>query len=390
MRRTCQRFARKNVTIARAACAISLLALGASAAPALAQDSVEQSQQADFRVVTLASGLAHPWGLAFLPDGGMLITERPGRLRLFKDGALQDAPISGVPEVNARGQGGLLDVALHPDFADNGLVYLSYAGSAGGKAGTEVLRARFDDAQLRDSEVIFRAEPKTPGTAHYGSRLSFDRENRLYITLGDRRNYMDEAQKPSSHLGSVIRLEDDGGIPADNPFVGVEGTRPEIFSYGHRNVQGMARHPESGRIWTHEHGPRGGDEVNVLKAGANYGWPAITYGIDYSGAIISEKTAAPGMEQPVVYWVPSIAPSGMAFYDGNRFPQWKGDLFVGALAGRHLRRLELDGQEVTAQEELLADLGERIRDVRAGPDGYLYLLTDSSNGRLLRLEPAGP
>jgi glucose/arabinose dehydrogenase len=289
-----------------------------------------------------------------------------------------------------RGQGGLLDVALHPDFADNGWVYLSYAGEAGGEAGTEVARARLEGTTLIDVMVIFSAHPKTPGSAHYGGRLLFDRAGQLYIALGDRRNYMQEAQKLSSHLGGVIRVNDDGSAPDDNPFTGRDDALPELFTYGHRNVQGMTLHPATGAVWTHEHGPRGGDEVNILKAGANYGWPAITYGIDYSGAIISEKTQAPGMEQPVVYWVPSIAPSGMAFYQGDLFPEWRGDLFVGALAGRHLRRLELDGDRVTGQEELLADLGERIRDVETGPDGYLYLLTDATNGRLLRLEPAAP
>ncbi len=383
-------FSPRIVTVLVWSCLLPLYA-----ATAGAQQNVESSAQHDFRIVPLARGLDHPWGMAFLPEegpggGGLLITERPGRLRLFKDGELQPKAIPGTPEVAARGQGGLLDVALHPDFADNGYVYLSYAGEENGKAGTEVARARFDGRQLNDLEVIFRAEPKTPGGAHYGSRLVFDRAGKLYISLGDRRNYMQEAQKPASHLGSVIRVNDDGDIPQDNPFVGVEGTRPEIFSYGHRNVQGMALRPSDGTVWAHEHGPRGGDEVNILKSGANYGWPVITYGIDYSGAIISDKTEAPGMEQPVVYWDPSIAPSGMAFYDGDRFAQWQGDLFVGALAGRHLRRLELEGEQVVAQEELLGGLRERIRDVRAGPDGYLYLLTDSGNGRLLRLEPAGP
>jgi len=356
---------------------------------ALAQGA-ERSEQHDFRAATLAGGLDHPWSMAFLPDGGLLITERSGRLRLFKEGELQSAPIAGVPDVAARGQGGLLDVVLHPDFADNRLVYLSYAGSGGGGAGTEVARARFDGEKLENLEVIFRARPKTPGSAHYGSRLVFDRDGYLFISLGDRRSYMDEAQKLSSHLGSIIRLNDDGSLPGDNPFAGRDGALPEIYSYGHRNVQGITLHPTTGALWAHEHGPRGGDELNLLKAGANYGWPAITYGIDYSGAIISEKTAAPGMEQPVVYWVPSIAPSGMDFYDGDLFPEWQGDLFLGALAHRHLRRLEMDGEKVVAQEELLGDLGERIRDVRTGPDGYLYVLTDSANGRLLRLEPAGP
>ncbi|WP_340119605.1 PQQ-dependent sugar dehydrogenase [Pelagibius sp. 7325] len=384
---------RKGMTAGIAALAACLLTL--AAVPAAAQDAVQSSEQADFRSVTLARGLDHPWGMAFLPangpgDGGILITERAGQLRLFKDGALQREPIAGVPEVAARGQGGLLDIALHPDFATNGLLYLAYAGADGNQAGTEVARARFDGSALDDLEVIFRAQPKTPGAAHYGGRIAFGPDGKLYVTLGDRRNYMAEAQKLSSHLGGVLRLNDDGSVPDDNPFTGRPDALPAIFTYGHRNVQGIAVHPESGAIWTHEHGPRGGDEVNVLQAGANYGWPEITYGIDYSGAIISEETEAPGMTQPVVYWVPSIAPSGMAFYQGEAFPQWRGDLFVGALAGRHLRRLELDGDQVTGQEELLADLGERIRDVRSGPDGFLYLLTDSGRGSLIRLEPAAP
>lgn len=366
------------------------LALALAGLCGLSLAAAEQSEQHDFRVETLAEGLQNPWGLAFLPDGGILITERAGRLRLFKDGALQAEPVAGVPEVSARGQGGLLDVALHPDFADNGLVYLSYAGSGDDGAGTEVARARFDGAALDGLEVIFRASPKTPGTAHYGGRLAFAPDGTLYVTLGDRRSYMAEAQNLGTHLGSILRLNDDGSVPEDNPFIGRDGALPEIFSYGHRNVQGLAVHPESGALWAHEHGPRGGDEVNILVPGANYGWPAVTYGIDYSGAIISEKSEAEGMEPPVIYWVPSIAPSGMAFYQGEVFPEWQGDLFVGALAGRHLRRLELDGDKVTGQEELLADLGERIRDVRSGADGRLYLLTDSTEGRLLRLSPAAP
>jgi len=363
-----------------------------SASPLAAQQNVERSEQHDFQVVTLAEGLAHPWGMAFLQDGGILITERPGRLRLFKDGKLLADPIPGGPQAIARGQGGLLDVALHPDFATNGYAYFSYAGAEPGEdqrlTGTEVARARFDGEELTALEVIFRARPKTPGGAHYGSRLVFDRDGKLYVSLGDRRNYMKEAQNPENHLGSILRLNDDGGVPADNPFAGETKVMGEIFTYGHRNVQGLALQPSTGAVWAHEHGPRGGDEVNLLKSGANYGWPAITYGIDYSGAIISEKSAAPGMEQPVIYWDPSIAPSGMAFYDGDRFPQWKGDLFVGALAHRHLRRLEMDGQKVVGQEALLRDLGERIRDVRSGPDGFIYILTDSARGRLIRLEPA--
>jgi glucose/arabinose dehydrogenase len=361
-------------------------------APAALGEEIERSQQHDFRIETLADGLAHPWGLAFLPDGGILITERPGRLRLYKDGALQPEPIAGVPEVVARGQGGLLDVTLHPDFAANGLVYLSYAGAGAGEdgAGTEVARARFDGAALHDLEVIFRAEPKVGGGNHFGSRLRFAGDGTLYVTLGDRFRYMKEAQSLGNHLGTIVRLNDDGSVPDDNPFVGQRDARPEIFSYGHRNVQGLAVQPGTGTLWAHEHGPQGGDELNILKPGANYGWPAITYGIDYSGAIISDKTAAPGMEQPVVYWVPSIAPSGMAFYEGEAFPEWRGDLFLGALSHLHLRRLEIKGETVVAQEELLTGLSARIRDVRAGPDGFLYVLTDSSDGKLLRLAPAGP
>ncbi len=352
--------------------------------------SDQQSEQAEFRVVSVAEDLNRPWGMAFLPDGGILVTERIGRLRLITpDGKLQRKPVRGVPKVRARGQGGLLDVALHPDFGKNRWVYFSYSGLGKGGVNTEVARARFDGRALTQLEVIFRAQPKVnAGNNHYGSRLLFDRKGYLFVTLGERYRLRDRAQSIEDHLGTVVRLHDDGRAPSDNPFVSRAGAKPEIFSYGHRNAQGMALRPGTNTVWTHEHGPRGGDEVNILKAGANYGWPAITYGIDYSGATISEFSEAPGMEQPVVYWVPSIAPSGMAFYDGDRFPQWKGDLFVGALVKRHLRRLELEGDRVVAQEVLLRDLDERIRDVRSGPDGYLYLLTDSSNGQLLRLEPA--
>ncbi len=371
------------VVAAGGACALAGEAFAAAG-------DVVASAQARFRVTTVADGLVHPWGLAFLPDGAMLVTERPGRLRLLRRNGALSEPIAGLPEVYARGQGGLLDVALHPDFADNGLIYLSYAAPGAGGAGTEVARARLDreGLRLREVEVIFRAHPKVPGSGHFGSRLAFGRDGHLFVTLGDRRNYMDEAQNLTNHLGAVLRLHPDGRVPADNPFADRADARPEIFTYGHRNVQGMAVHPEDGAIWTHEHGPRGGDEVNILKPGANYGWPEVTYGIDYDGSIISEDTHAPGMTQPVVYWDPSIAPSGMAFYDGEAFPAWRGDLFVGALAHTHLRRLELEGREVVGQEVLLGGLGARIRDVRAGPDGALYVLTDARDGRLLRLSPA--
>lgn len=346
-----------------------------------------QSEEHRFEVVRVVDGLRHPWGLTFLPNGDMLVTERPGFLRRVRDGVLVDEPIDGVPAVNSRRQGGLLDVVLHPDFAENRWVYLSYAGDGEGGVNTEVARGRLAGDALTEVEVIFRARPKTPGSLHYGSRLVFARDGTLFVTLGERYTEMDEAQDPSNHLGTVVRLNPDGSIPADNPFVDGQEGAPEVFSYGHRNGQGIDVRPSDGSIWMHEHGPKGGDEINVLRAGANYGWPAITYGIDYSGAIISEKTHAPGMEQPVLQWTPSIAPSGMAFYDGTAFPRWEGDLFVGALAGTHLRRVVLEGDEVVHQEELLADRARRIRDVRVGPDGFLYLLTDHSDGEILRLEP---
>jgi glucose/arabinose dehydrogenase len=359
-------------------------------AVANADDTYRSSAGIEFRLTTVADGLESPWSLAFLPGGDMLVTERDsGDLRLIRDGKLQPGAIQGTPKVAAQGQGGLLDVAVHPDFASNKLVYLSYAASGEGGRGTEVMRARLEGGALTEAKVIFRVEPKTSGSAHYGSRLLFAPDGTLFVTLGDRFSFMKQAQNTANHIGTVVRINDDGSVPQDNPFAGDAQARPEIYSYGHRNSQGIALRPGTNEIWQHEHGPRGGDEVNILKPGANYGWPAITYGIDYSGAIISDKTEAPGMEQPVVYWVPSIAPSGMAFYDGDKFPAWRGDLFVGALAGAHLRRLKLDGQKVIEQEPLLEGLDERIRDVRSAPDGYLYIVTDDpGDGRVLRLEPA--
>ena len=355
-------------------------ALGAS------DGRIFESERHRFRLTVVASGLEHPWGLAFLPDGAMLVTERPGRLRVIRDGVLDPTPVSGVPEVAAVGQGGLLDVALHPRFRDNRLVYLSYAGKGRGGAGTEVARGRLSEGRLEDLEILFAVRPKSRGGRHFGSRLVFDAQGRLYITAGERGD-PDRAQDPGDAAGSVIRLTEDGGIPPDNPFVGRAGARPEIFSIGHRNPQGLARHPETGRIWEVEHGPRGGDEVNVIEAGVNYGWPVITYGMSYAGFPIGEGSEKPGMAQPVTYWVPSISPSGMAFYTGAAFPAWRGNLFVGALSGRLLVRLELDGERVVHEERLLEELGERIRDVRQGPDGLLYLLTDAPDGALLRLEP---
>lgn len=345
------------------------------------------SQRHRFRVVTVARGLEHPWGLAFLPDGRMLVTERAGRLRIADmDGRLSD-PLSGVPAVVEEGQGGLLDVALAPDFGQSRMIYLSYSEPGeGGTAGTAVARGRLGAQGLENVEVIFQQEPKVTGRAHFGSRFVFTPDGYLFITTGER-NRRDDSQNLMRHMGKVIRLRPDGSVPPNNPFVGRSGARPEIWSYGHRNVQGAALHPETRELWTVEHGARGGDEVNTPKPGRNYGWPVITYGRDYSGASIGVGTAKEGMEQPVHYWDPSIAPSGLMFYTGDRFPGWRGNLFVGALGFELLARLELNGNRVAAEERLLQGFGDRIRDVRQGPDGLIYLLTDEENGRILRLEP---
>ncbi|MFQ5625549.1 MAG: PQQ-dependent sugar dehydrogenase [Methyloligellaceae bacterium] len=339
-----------------------------------------------YRVVTIADGLVHPWGMAFLPDGRMLVTERPGRLRIVTAHGHVSKPVTGLPKIAAIGQGGLLDVALHPDFKANRLVYFSFAEPGPGGQGTAVARARLEGNALKDATTIFRQKPKLSGGFHFGSRLVFARDGTLYISMGDR-GRMKRAQDRRNHQGTIARVNADGSIPKDNPFVNNPDALPEIYTYGNRNVQGMALNPWTGIVWAQEHGPKGGDEVNILKPGANYGWPVITYGIDYDGSIISDLTHKQGMEQPVLHWTPSIAPSGMAFYDGDKFPQWKGDLFVGALKDRHLRRIDLDGETVKGQEMLLNELRERIRDVRSGPDGYLYVLTDAPDGRLIRIEP---
>lgn len=362
--------------------------LGALAcAPVGATEEFASAKQR-FRISTLVAGLVHPWGLAFLPDGRLLITERPGRLRIVNaDGHLLPTPIAGLPEIAATGQGGLLDVALHPDYARNGWIYLAYAAPGAGGQGTAVLRGRLAGSALRDVEVIFSMRPKSRSGQHFGSRLAFDRAGHLYITLGDR-GEKGRAQKLDDHAGSVIRLHDDGRVPADNPFIDTPGALPEKFTLGNRNIQGAALHPRTGALWIHEHGPQGGDEVNVVRAGANYGWPLITYGRNYvTGTKIGVGTHQAGMEQPIHQWTPSIAPSGMAFLTGERFSAWRDNLFVGALRGQMLVRLELDGERVVREERLLENRVGRIRDVRVGPDGLIYLLTDHPEGRLLRLEP---
>ena len=347
------------------------------------------SARHDFRVEEVVGGLKNPWGMAFLPDGGILITERPGSLRIVRDGNLLDQPVEGLPDIGTKGQGGLLGIALHPEFAVNRWVYLAYAARGQGGIGTEVARGRLEGRALRDVESIFRALPKTNAGRHFGSRLVFDGEGHLFISLGDR-GEQDYAQDPGDHRGSLIRVNDDGSIPADNPFIGQPKARPEIYAIGHRNIQGLVLDAETGRLFSHEHGPQGGDELNIERAGRNYGWPVITYGVNYGiGTKIGEGTARPGMEQPVHYWVPSIAPSGLAIYRGDAFPGWNGNLFVGSLKFGLLVRLELDGDRVATEERLLDNRFGRIRDVVAGPDGFLYLLTDARPGKLLRIVPAG-
>jgi glucose/arabinose dehydrogenase len=366
---------------------VVVLTLGCERAPvADVPDAAVASDQATFRVVEVAGGLEHPWAMAFLPDGDLLITERPGRLRILRDGVLDPTPIEGVPDVYASGQGGLLDVVLDPDFAGNRLIYLSYAAKGEGGAGTRVARARLSDGRLEDVEVIFEGF-MAGGGRHFGSRLGFDPEGYLFVTLGER-GQDERAQELGVLAGKVVRLHPDGSVPEDNPFVGRDDAAPEVYSWGHRNPQGLAVHPETGRVWVEEHGPRGGDEINIVEAGVNYGWPVITYGRAYSGLPMGEGSEKEGMAQPLYYWVPSISPSGMAFYQSDAFPEWQGDLFVGALSGQLLVRLELDGEQVVEEERLLDGVLGRIRDVRVGPDGYLYLLTDYADGALVRLEPA--
>lgn len=363
---------------------LSLAVVSAISSAAVAETI--ESERHSFRMVTLAQDLEHPWGLTFLPDGAMLVTERPGRLSIVSEGE-PPRPVSGVPEVVESGQGGMLDVALHPDFAQNRLVYLSYAGAGNGGVGTEVVRGRLEGDRLTGLEKIFEVEAKSGGGRHFGSRLLFGADGHLYITSGDRGD-PDRAQDLGDHAGKMIRVTADGEIPTDNPFAGNAAAKAEIYSSGHRNPQGLTLQPGTNRIWAVEHGPRGGDELNVIEPGVNYGWPVITYGRSYAGFSIGEGDKKDGMAQPATYWVPSISPSGLSFYDGEAFPQWRGNLFVGALSARALVRMELVGTRVVHQERLLEDFDERVRDVRQGPDGFLYLLIDDSEGSLIRLEPA--
>jgi aldose sugar dehydrogenase len=368
-----------------------LLTLVLLVSPGLAQEAPRSPTPAPIKlaatVTDVARGLEHPWGVELLPDGRFLVTERPGRLRLVSAGGQLSDPLTGVPEVYARGQGGLLDVALSPGFAQDKLVYLSFSEPGPGGAGTAVARGRLGERGLEGTQVIWRQQPKVDGPNHWGSRLVFRPDGTLFVTLGDRFAYRDRAQDLSTTLGKVVRINPDGSVPRDNPFVGRAGALPEIWSLGHRNVQ-AAGLDARGELWTVEHGARGGDELNNPQPGKNYGWPVITYGVDYSGARIGVGTSQPGMEQPVYYWDPVIAPSGATFYSGAAFADWKGDLLVGSLTPGGLVRLRITNGRVVREERYLAELRERIRDVREGPDGAIYLLTDDRNGRLLRVTPS--
>ncbi|MDQ1154702.1 PQQ-dependent sugar dehydrogenase [Brevundimonas sp. SORGH_AS_0993] len=340
-----------------------------------------------------ASGLVHPWGLALLPDGDWLVTEKPGRMRIVTAAGQVGAPITGLPAVDARGQGGLLDVVVSPDFARDRLIYWSYVEPREGGNATSVARGRLSDdgSRVDNVQVIFRALPVYDGDKHYGSSLAFAPDGKLFVTLGERsdRPMRPQAQDLASHMGKTIRIDADGSVPADNPFVGRPGARPEIWSLGHRNVQGIAVQPGTGAVWTIEHGARGGDELNLEKPGANYGWPDAAYGLEYAGgAINTGATQRPGTEQPVYYWDPVIAPGGAVFYQGAMFPEWTGNLLIAALKDKHIARLVIRNDRVVGEERLLTDLGERVRDVAIGPDGAVWAITDEQNGKLVRLTPA--
>ena len=352
--------------------------------------SVAQAQAGDeYLIETVTEGLSHPWSMAFLPDGRMLVTERAGRLRLIEaDGQLNPQPVKGLPPVFGHAQAGLMEVALDPQYPQQPWIYFSYAHGDGQANNTRLARAQLKGSELSNVQVLFTAQPLKAGAAHYGGRLAFLADNSLVLTLGDAFDQREQAQNLGNHLGKIVRLNRDGSVPADNPFVGQDGAMPEIYSYGHRNVQGIFFDPHSDRLYSHEHGPRGGDELNLIVPGNNYGWPMTTFGVDYTGAQISPYTELPGVSNPLLYWTPSVAPSSLTRYDGELFANWRGDLFASTLAERSVRRIRLQNGVLAGEQVLFEELGERIRDIKVGPEGALYLLTDSPQGRLLRVVPA--
>ncbi len=345
------------------------------------------AQVVDYQLDVLAEPLEHPWSIAFLPDGTILVTERPGRLRIVGPDGLHPTPVAGLPEMFASGQAGLFDVLLAEDFAVSGTLFLSFAHGNADANHTRVVRAQFDGQALLDVTPIFTAQPPKSGDAHYGARMAWLPDGTLLLGTGDGFFFREESQNLQSHLGKIIRIRDDGSVPDDNPFVGNAGVLPEIYSYGHRNVQAIVTIHDQDIVYAHEHGPRGGDELNVILPGRNYGWPVISYGKDYSRALITPYTTYEGMEQPLLHWTPSIAPSGMSFYDGELFPQWRNSLFVAALAEQSVRRVPMTDGVPGDQDILFEELGQRIRDIRSGPDGALYLVTDAPEGQLIRVSP---
>jgi aldose sugar dehydrogenase len=352
--------------------------------PGISQVVIQSEKQA-FKVDTISNKLKNPWGIAFLPDGRILVTERAGEIRIVKDGELLEQKIQNVPEVYAKGQGGLMDIVLHPNYASNGWIYLSYSKPGTGGGGTVIARAKLQGTFLTNLEELFTALPFTTSGVHFGSRIVFDENNYMFFSSGERGN-MSNSQKLDNHLGKILRLHDDGKIPSDNPFVNTSGAKKEIWSYGHRNPQGLVYDLSTKTLWSHEHGPKGGDELNLVQKGKNYGWPVISYGINYDGSTITELKEKEGMEQPVYQWTPSIAPCGMALVTGNRYPNWKGNILVGALAHTHVARVELSGKTYARQEKLLEKVG-RVRAVVESPDGYIYVATESP-GMLMKLVPA--
>jgi glucose/arabinose dehydrogenase len=367
----------------KATCLLAAVALTMLSGSCNAKGNLIETKQGWIKVETVAKGLEYPWSLAFLPDGRMLVTERPGRLRMLtKDGTISE-PLKGVPDVFAEGQGGLLGVALDPNFASNQLVYLAYSEPGeDDTAGTAVARGKLGDGSLENVEVIFRQKPKVDGGNHFGGRLVFAPDGKLFVTLGERFKF-DPAQDLASDLGKIVRINPDGSVPDDNPFVGQEGKLPEIWSYGHRNVQGAAIHPETGKLWENEFGPRGGDELNIPEAGKNYGWPVVSWGKHYNGQAIPKPPTHPEFADAIYHWNPVISPSGMTFYTADAIPGWKGNLLIGGLSSEAIVRLTLDGEKVTGEERIPMDV--RIRDVAQGPDGAVYALTDEDDGEVLRL-----